>query len=105
VLEVVCDERQPQLQRMRRNHRVERADRRSLRNQHGGHLAEAIGSRLIEGNDGNIADEGVDQAVQATGTSPFGTEAKLRQRDGAQAQLRRQVVPDLLGDTPSPRSA
>ena len=95
---MVRDQRETELQRMRRSHRIERADRRPLGCEPGGHLAKTVGGRLIEGNDGDVAHEGVDQAIQAAGTSALGAEAKLGQRDGAQAQVRRLVAPDLLGD-------
>ena len=61
---IVCDERQPQRQRMSGHEGVEGADRLTTPSQCGGDRGEPTGGGLIEGHDFDGVDEGADQAVK-----------------------------------------
>src|SRR5713226_9681397 len=88
VLGVVGDECQPQRQRMSRYEGVERADRLTPPRQRGCDPGESIGRGLVEGYDTDGFHERADQAVKLRRSACLSSVAELRERDGADAELR-----------------
>lgn len=107
VFGVVGDQDEFERQGMSPDQRVERPDRLASFRERGGDRPEATGCRLIERHDRYRGGESVNQPVKLARAFRLRTEAQLRQRDGADAQLRWPVLqqPCPNGSLPAQRPA